>query len=112
MKKLLVALTVIGIMVGSLATFSLAADDIHHKQTKPYVSNRHNGSYYYDVGCCEVTPDKGYRSTVTMYLKKNGEWQGRTFTKVPKNSTITCYSGKLQGKGATAAAAIIIDYPA
>ena len=109
MKKLLVALTVTGIMVGSLATVSLAKDD-YHKEDGPHLSNRYNGSYYYDVAWSRVTPNSGYRSEVIMFIKKNGSWSTGKLTKVPKNSSVTCYSHTIQGSGANGAISAIADY--
>lgn len=107
MKKLLVALSVIGIMVGSLATMSMAA---YHTEDGPHRSNRYNGSYYYDIAWSYVTPNPGYKCSVSMYLKKNGKWQAGKTTSVPKNSSVTCYSQTIQGTGSSAAASVIADY--
>lgn len=107
MKKLLVALSVIGIMVGSLATMSMAA---YHTEDGPHLSNRYNGSYYYDVAWSRVTPNSGYRSEVIMFIKKNGSWSTGKLTKVPKNSSVTCYSQTIQGSGANGATSVIGDY--
>jgi hypothetical protein len=113
MKKLIVALTVMGIMVGSLAAICVADENNkYYKEVGPNVSNRHNGSYYYDVGWSNVTPKPGYKCRVSVYLKKNGTWQAGKTTNVPKNSSITCYSQKLEGSGSTAAASFFAVYNA
>ena len=109
MKKLLVALTVTGIMVGSLATVSLAKDD-YHKEYELKFNNRYNGSYYYDIGWSRTEVYSGYYSTVKVSLLKNGTWQAHNTTNVRGGSTLTCYSGKLQGSGTTRARSIIVDY--
>ena len=67
MKKILVALTVMGIMVGSLATICLAGY-VPHTVIKTGLDNRFNGSYYYDIGWCKTKVDEGYRSEVTVSL--------------------------------------------
>lgn len=114
MKKLLVVLTVIGIVIGSLATFSLADCKArwvsHHWENGPYISNRYNGSYYYDIGWCEVHPDKGYKCQVKVYLKRNGKWLAVKYTNVASNTTVTCYSAQLKGNGSTNARATITEY--
>lgn len=112
MKKLLVTLTVMGVLVGSLATISMAADKDYHYEEGPDVLHVHTGYDEYDVGRSYVIPDPGYRCNVTMYLKKNGKWSDGKTTKVPKNSSRSCYSVRIKGSGASAATSIIADYKA
>ena len=109
MKKILVALTVMGIMVGSLATICLADDDPHTVINYGW-NNRFNGSYYYDIGWCKTKVDEGYRSEVTVSLYKDGAWQAKNKTKVHGGSTLTCYSEKIQGSGSTRLGYVIADY--
>ena len=109
MKKILVALTVMGIMVGSLATICLAGY-VPHTVIKTGLDNRFNGSYYYDIGWCKTKVDEGYRSEVTVSLFKNGVWQAHNKTKVHGGNTLTCYSDKIQGSGSTRLGYVIADY--
>lgn len=100
MKKLIVTLTVMGIMVGSIATLSSASRWINDLG----YGNRYNGSYYYDIGWGNVTA-QGDDTTyiVDVSIKKNGTWKAHATTRVrstAKGNTVTCYSGKLQGSGA------------
>lgn len=110
MKKLLVALTVTGIMIGSLATLSTASSTINSFG----FSNRYNGSYYYDLAWGNVTVTGANATTdVFVYLKKNGDWKAgkRTTCKGGKNGlTYTCYSNSIQGSGSTGSRVICVDY--
>ena len=108
MKKLIVALTVAGIMVGSIATVSLAKD--YHKEHELDFNNRYNGSYYYDIGWSRTEVYSGYYSTVKVSLLKNGKWQAHNTTNVRGGNTLTCYSQKLQGTGSTLVRSLIKDY--
>ena len=109
MKKLLVTLTVMGIMVGSLATLSSAS----HKVNDSGVSNIYNGSYYYDRGWASVkVTGANAKASVVLYLHKNGEWKARkqTICKGSKNGlTYFCYSQSIQGKGSDKASIIHVD---
>lgn len=110
MKKLIVALTAMGIMVGSIATISLASSERYHKVINQDYNNRFNGSYYYDIGWCKTKVYPGYKSYVEVSLKKNGYWQADCTTIVSGGNTLTCYSGKIQGSGSTAVKSTIWDY--
>lgn len=109
MKKLLVTLTVMGIMVGSLATLSSAS----HKLNDWGFGNRYNGSYYYDLAWANVTvKGENAKTSVVLYLHKNGKWQARkqTICKGSKNGlTYFCYSQSIQGKGSDKASIIHVD---
>lgn len=100
MKKLLVTLTVMGIMVGSLATLSSAASRVNSKK----ISNRYNGSYYYDIGVANVTVKGADVNTfVDIRIRKNGEWNMWKRTQLSGSAvgnTVNCYSRTIQGKGA------------
>lgn len=98
MKKALVLLTVIGIMVCSLASMSSASNRIDRMG----ISNRYNGSYYYDVGWADVTIKGNNVVTVEVSLRKNGVYKGRKRTNVKgkaEGNSDTCYSGSVQGQG-------------
>lgn len=111
MKKIIVTLSIACFMVCSLATLCSAS----HTEIASGFGNRYNGSYYYDIGWSKVNvKGANCKTSVVVYLKKNGDWQGRnqTFISGTSNSagnTVTCYSQKLQGKGATNVASIIVD---
>ena len=109
MKKIIVALTVMSIMVGSLATVCLAAYVPHTIKSTGF-NNRFNGSYYYDIGWCKTKTDEGYRSEVTVGLYKDGRWQAYNTTKVHGGSTLTCYSQKIQGSGSEGLYYSVSDY--
>ena len=110
MKKLLVALTVTGIMIGSLATLSAASSRLNSFG----FGNRYNGSYYYDLAWGNVTVTGASAKTdVYVYLKKGGEWKAgkKTTCKGSKNGlTYTCYSNSIQGSGSNGARVTRIDY--
>lgn len=109
MKKLLVTLTVMGIMVGSLATLSSAS----HTVIETKYANKYNGSYYYDEGW-RIVNVKGAntKTSVVVYLHKNGQWKARnqTFVKGSESGNRrTCKSKTIQGKGADGVYAISVD---
>lgn len=100
MKKLIVTLTVMGIMVGSIATLSSA----YHIVNDCWFGNRYNGSYYYDIGWSNVTV-KGEKTKtyVDVRIAKNGNWttwKRTTVSGSKAGNTLTCYSNTIQGKGA------------
>ena len=110
MKKLLVALTVTGIMIGSLATLSTASSKLNDKG----YSNRYNGSYYYDLAWGNVTV-KGANAVnyTTVYLYKNGDWKAGKTTKCKGSEnglTYTCYSNSIQGQGSNGVRVDRLDY--
>lgn len=109
MKKLIVALTVAGIMVGSLASLSSAS----HNVIETSYANKYNGSYYYDEGWRIVNvKGKDTTTSVVVYLHKNGQWQARNQTFVKGSNSgnrRTCKSKTIQGKGADDVYAISVD---
>lgn len=110
MKKLIVVLTSMGIIVGSIAMVSLASSNKYHDEKELDYNNRFNGSYYYDIAWSKTHVYEGYVSSVTVSLKKNGSWQADNTTFVNGGSTLTCYSQKIQGSGSTRARSIICDF--
>ena len=116
-KKLITVIAVALALTASVATTSFAASPTPTPRPTDFFQgigcdNKYNGSYYYDVGWSNVTPKPGYKCRVSVYLKKNGTWQAGKTTNVPKNSSITCYSQKLEGSGSTAAASFFAVYNA
>lgn len=108
-KRIIAVASIIGIVVCSFATMSMAS----HTVDETDFANIYNGSYYYDIGWCKVTVyGVDEETSVTVYLKKNGEWQARKQTIVSGTSygnTVTCYSQSIQGSGATDVSAITVD---
>ena len=100
MKKIFVTLSVIGIIVCSLATMSSARSEVINMG----LDNRYNGSYYYDIGWAKVNVrGENARTRVYVMIRKNGIWKARkqTIVKGYKNgNTMTCNSFTLQGQGA------------
>lgn len=109
MKKLFVTLSVIGIIVCSLATMSSAQSVIRNKG----LDNRYNGSYYYDIGWAQVNV-RGVTAATKVYvmIRKNGTWKGRKITLVKgsrNGNTTTCYSYQVKGYGANGLSVNLVD---
>ena len=95
MKKLLVAALAACTIIGSFASVSMA----YHTLTGEWdIQNRYNGSYYYDIGYVKAYSN-GDKVNVKTTLYKGSTSASKT-TGISKG-TYTCYSGTIQGSGAT-----------
>lgn len=109
MKKIFVTLSIIGIIVCSLAAMSSARSEVINMG----LDNRYNGSYYYDIGWAKVNVQGATAATnVDVMIKKNGKWIARKVTRVKgsrNGNTMTCYSYQVQGRGANSVSVTRID---
>ena len=73
MKKIFVTLSIIGLIVCSLATMSSARSEVINMG----LDNRYNGSYYSDIGWAKVNVQGATAATnVYVMIKKNGKCEG------------------------------------
>ena len=100
MKKLLAAALAACTIIGSFASVSMADHYFLKGKENLGVQTRYNGSYYYDIGFVRAHSN-GDKVKVYTELWKNNKWQAGKTTKF-SSGTVTCWSGTLQGTGASA----------
>ena len=66
------------------------------------ITHAYNGSFWYDQGWVDFSPDALHTYTIKVYVKKNGARTGQKNTTVAPGVRTTCRSQQVQGSGGEA----------
>ncbi len=98
MKKLLVAALAACMIIGSFASVSMAYHTLLPGDENSGIQHRYNGSYYYDIGFVKAYTSGEHVNVKTTLYK--GSTSASKTTGVSAG-TVTCWSGTIQGSGAS-----------